>query len=93
MLGSLLFYVLTPDELKRSTRIIIAWNAGVTSFSILVGMMMKSATLPKMRSQAQQVDESRWIILIVVMAAACTSSLLAIVFMLNGSKNFYGKSH
>lgn len=41
--------------------------------------MTSRATSEKMRSQAQRQDESRWIILIVVVVAACTS-LLAIVF-------------
>ena len=52
---------------------------------VLVWMMMSRATPQKMLSQAQRQDESRWIILIVVVFASCTS-LLAIIFMLNGSK-------
>ena len=51
----------------------------------LVYVMMSRATIQKMRFQAQRQDESRWIILIVVVTAACTS-LLAIVLMLSGSK-------
>ena len=38
-----------------------------------------------MRFQARCQDESRWLILIAVVTAACTS-FLAIVLMLNGSK-------
>jgi uncharacterized membrane protein len=40
-----------------------------------------------MRSQAQRQNTSRWIILILVVASAC-ASLLAIVFMFRGSKNY-----
>ena len=86
ILGSLLIYILTPSHLELSTRIIIAWNAGVVGFLCSIGIMIKRTSLTKMRSQAQKEDESRWLILIVLVAAACTS-LLAIVFMLEGGKN------
>ncbi len=84
--GSLLIYLLTPQRLLLSTRIIIAWNVGVVCFLSLVLIMIIRATPAKMRSQSQRQDVSRWIILIVTVIAACTS-LLAIVFMLSGSKN------
>lgn len=83
--GSIIVYFLTPNWLQLSTRIIIAWNFGVTCFLALVYVMMSRATIQKMRFQARQQDESRWIILIGVVAAACTS-LLAIVLMLGGGK-------
>lgn len=47
--------------------------------------MMLSATPQKMRRNAQRQDESRLAILILVIAAACTS-VLAIVFVLNDKK-------
>ena len=72
--------------MQRSTRIIISWDAGVVCFLTLVWVMMSRATPQKMRSYAQRQDESRWIILFAVVAAACTS-LIAIVFMLSGNKN------
>jgi uncharacterized membrane protein len=81
-----LIYLLTPQRLLLSTRIIIAWNVGAVCFLSLVLIMSIRATPAKMRSQAQRQDASRWIILIVTVIAACTS-LLAIVFMLSGSKN------
>jgi uncharacterized membrane protein len=84
--GSLIIYVFTPGWLQLATRIIIAWNGGVICFLALVWMMMNRATPEKMRLCAQSQDESRWIILFAVVTAACTS-LLAIIFMLNGSKN------
>ena len=84
--GTLLVYLFTPGWLQQSTRIIIAWNLGVVCFLGLVFMMMGRATLSKIKSQAQKQDESRWIILGVVVLAACIS-LWAIVFMLNGDKN------
>ncbi|WP_052055260.1 DUF1345 domain-containing protein [Myxosarcina sp. GI1] len=86
--GSSIVYFLTPDWLQLSTRIIICWNVGAVSFLTLVLLMMSKATPKKMRSYARHQDESRWIILFAVVAAAC-SSLLAIVLMLSGSKNTF----
>ena len=85
-IGSLLVYLLTPKGLQLSTRIIISWDLGVVCFLTLVWVMMSNATPHKMRSHARHQDESRWIILIVVVVASCTS-LLAIIFMLNGNKH------
>lgn len=87
VLGSLLIYFLIPNWLQPLTRIIISWNFGVICFLTLVWLMMSHATPKKMRSQAQRQDESRWIILMAVVIASCTS-LLAIIFMLSGSKHF-----
>ncbi len=84
--GSILIYLLTPKWLQLSTRILIGWNFGVVSFLVLVWLMMSRATSQRMRSQAQRQDQSRWIILIMVVVASC-ASLLAIIFMLNGSKH------
>ena len=86
MFASLVIYWLTPQWLRQSTRTIIAWNAGVICFLILASVMISRASTAKMRPRAQRQDASRWLILLVVVVAACTS-LLAIVFMLNGSKN------
>ena len=85
--GSILIYFLTPERLQLATRITIAWNGFVVCFLALVWVTISSATSAQMRSQAQRQDQSRWIILTGVVAAACFS-LLAIVFMLNGNKNF-----
>ena len=74
ILGSLLIYLLTPQRLLLSTRIIIAWNVGIVCFLSLVSMMIVRATPAKMRSQAQRQDVSRWLILIVTVIAACTSA-------------------
>lgn len=86
VLASLVIYWLTPQSLLLSTRIIIAWNGGVLCFLGLILVMISRANTARMRSRAQHQDASRWLILFVVVFAACTS-LLAIVFMLNGSKD------
>ena len=84
--GALLVYFVTPQWLQQSTRIIIVWNLGVVCFLASILLMMGRTTLSKMKLQAQKQDESRWLILGVVVLAACIS-LWAIVFMLDGNKN------
>jgi uncharacterized membrane protein len=86
ILVAVIFYFLLPQWMQRSTRIIFAWDIGVIIFLSLVGVMMNNATTQKMQRNAQREDESRWTILILVVAAAC-ASLLAIAFMLAESKN------
>ena len=86
VISSLLVYAITPKQLQLVTRILIGWNGGVICLLALSWLVMTQATPRTMRSQAQRQDENRWLILAVVVVTAC-SSLLAIVFMLNGSKD------
>jgi uncharacterized membrane protein len=86
ILVAAIVYFLLPQWMQRSTRIIVTWDFGVISFLTLVGVMMNNATTQKMQRSSQREDESRWTILVLVVAAAC-ASLLAIGFMLAESKN------
>lgn len=79
-------YPIIPHRLEFVTRIVITWNAGTICFLSLVLVMMSRASVPKMRSYARARDESRWIILFAVVAAACIS-LLAIALMLSSTGN------
>lgn len=83
-IASLLF-VLLPDWLRLSARIIIAWDCGAICFLVFAGLLISKATPGRMRRRAQMEDEGRWTILLLVIIAACIS-LLAIVFMLNDNK-------
>jgi uncharacterized membrane protein len=85
ILVAVLIYLLLPQWMHLATRIIFAWDIGVIIFLTLVWLMMIKATTQKMQRYSQRQDESRWTILIVVVAAAC-ASLLAIGFMLSGNK-------
>lgn len=85
ILVAVLIYLLLPQWMHLSTRIIVAWDIGAIIFLTLVWLMMIKATTRKMQRYSQRQDESRWTILIVVVAAAC-ASLLAIGFMLSGNK-------
>lgn len=77
--------ILLPDWLHLPTRIIITWNTGVICFLALAWSMMIGATPQKMQRSAQRQDDSRLVILILVIAAACIS-LFTIGVMLKNTK-------
>lgn len=81
-----IIYVLLPPWMQQPTRLITAWDASATCFLALAWLTMNAATPQKMRRNAQRQDNSRLIIASLVIASAC-ASLLAIGFMLKGSKN------
>ncbi len=83
---STLAYILLPSWMLLPTRIIVTWDIGVVCFLSLAWSIINTANPKQMRRSAQRQDESRLTILILVVAAAC-ASLLAIGFMLKGSKN------
>jgi len=68
------------------TRFILAWDVGAVCFLVLAFLTIDSGNPQRMRRSAQHQDDSRLTILTIVVAAAC-ASLLAIGFMLKGSKN------
>ena len=81
-----LTYFLLPAWMLLPTRFILAWDVGAVCFLILASLTIGSGSPQRMRRSAQHQDDSRLTILTLVVAAAC-ASLLAIGFMLKGSKN------
>lgn len=81
-----LTYFLLPAWMILPTRVVLAWDVNAVCFLILAFLTIGSGSPQKMRRSAQHQDDSRLTILIIVVAAAC-ASLLAIGFMLKGSKN------
>ena len=85
ILVSSLVLGLLPSWLNLPTRILCTWDSGIVCFLALAWSMMLKATPQKMRRSAQRQDETRFAILILIIAAAC-ASLLAIGFMLKDTK-------
>ena len=83
---SVLTYFFLSNRMLLSTRLIFAWDVGVIVFLILAFVTIDRATPQTMRRSAQRQDGSRFTILTLVVAAAC-ASLLAIGFMLKGTKD------
>ncbi len=75
-----------PQQLRLAFRGLIAWDLGVISFLLLVIVMMSGASHERMRRRAEANNESRISLLLGGVAAACIS-LLAIVYMLQDTKD------
>lgn len=84
-----LAYFLLPAHLDMSSRLLIGWNIAIVTFLVLVGIMMARSTHESMRKRARELDEGRYMVLILAMVAA-VSSLAAIVFELVNLKDAPG---
>lgn len=80
-----LVFLLLPNSMQLIARIILAWDVSAAFFLSMAWLTMNAATPVKMRSNAQRQDNNRLIIASLAIASACVS-LLAISFMLKGSK-------
>lgn len=85
----LLTYLALPSILENTTRGLIAWNAAIIAYLVLIGFMMVQSTHESMRRRARELDEGRYTVLVLAMIAAL-SSLAAIVFELFNLKNATG---
>jgi len=74
-----------PSGFSLSTRILCIWNAGMISFLAASWMLMMHVKTKTMRHNAQSQDEGRAVILGLIIAAA-SASLLAIAFVLREAK-------
>ncbi len=79
LLVGVMCYPLLPKSLAlhESTRLLLAWNAGVYLYLALAGMTIARATHEHMRHRAQVQDEGRFVVLIGVILATL-ASLIAI---------------
>jgi uncharacterized membrane protein len=84
-LVALIVWVLLPSWFSLSTRILCIWTAGVICFLASTWVLMAQAIPKTMRRNAQSQDEGRLVILSLITAAACASTL-AIAFILRETK-------
>jgi uncharacterized membrane protein len=85
-LGALIMALLPPGVVESlTTRMLIAWNAGVLFYLVVVGVMMARASPEQMRWRANLEDEGQVTILVLVIVAA-VASLIAIVAELSLAK-------
>jgi len=76
--------VLLPVDWRITTRLLIAWDAGVAAYLIAAGQLMMGADPARMRRRAALLDEGALAILALVVVAAL-ASLGAIVAQLGSS--------
>ena len=85
LLGLALFFVL-PVHWSVASRILVAWNAGVDLFLVLIFIWMTRLSAERMRSRYEEEDGSAPVILTVVVLAALLS-VVAIVEPLGALKH------
>ncbi len=84
-ISALIVSFLLPSTFSLSTRILCIWDTGMISFLASTWMLMVKAIPKTMRRNAQSQDEGRLVILGLITAAA-SASLLAIAFILKEAK-------
>ena len=67
---------------KWSTILLVSWNASVSIYLLHVWQLMKSADHSQMQQQAKKQDESKWVIMLIVLLALIMC-LVAILIQLS----------
>jgi len=88
-LAGLLCYALLPSHWAVLSRILVAWNAGVLSFLVLIYLWMASLSAEQICRRFMEEDESAGVVLVLVTAAALLS-LAAIIAVLATIKQTTG---
>jgi uncharacterized membrane protein len=78
-----------PGDWQRSTRALIAWNAGIFLYLVAAAEMMIRSNEQTIRRRAVVVDESRFVVLALACVAA-SASVVAIVAQLAAVKDTHG---
>jgi uncharacterized membrane protein len=78
--------VLAATMMRISAATLIGWDAGVAVYLALVFYRITGATSVSMRRRAEEIDETKWVVLIVTVGAGLVS-LLALGAELIASKN------
>ena len=84
-----LVYFALPQDIRFTTRALVAWNVATLLFIALVGWMMARSSEQSIRAHAAIEDEQQWVLLVVGTAAAC-ATLAAIVSELGPVKDMTG---
>jgi uncharacterized membrane protein len=77
---------LAATTMRLSAAALIGWDAGVALYLALVFYRISGATTEAMRRRADEIDETKWVVLIVTVGAGLVS-LLALGAELIASKN------
>ncbi|MDC5066252.1 DUF1345 domain-containing protein [Acinetobacter baumannii] len=67
---------------KWSTILLASWNGSISLYLLHVWKLMRSADYSQMQQQAKKQDESKWVIMLIVLLAI-TMSLVAILVQLS----------
>ena len=87
VLGIVVWFLLPADD--KVLRFLIAWNAGIWFFILLVLKMMSSSDIAEIRRRAGVEDEGRSAVLIVTIAAAI-ASIIALIAQMSAAQELKG---
>ncbi|NIX75595.1 DUF1345 domain-containing protein [Microvirga terricola] len=82
-IAALMVFAALPQMLLTSTRVLIAWDAGIVIYLVLAASMAAHSSIGKMQKRASIEDEGAVVVLILTMTAAI-ASLVAIMVELYG---------
>jgi uncharacterized membrane protein len=85
LLGAAVALVL-PTDWRVATRVLVGWDAGVAGFLLAAFALMSRADVRRIRRRAALQDEGRFVILVLVVAAAL-ASLASIVAELGAGRS------
>jgi len=73
VMGGCLVYLVLPEALRLAMRIASAWVVGAGLFLALTAAVMIDASPERVRTRARQLDFRRWVVLVIIVAAASIS--------------------
>ena len=88
MVATYFAFLAVPLALRERTRLLISWNVGVWAYLASIAQMMSRSTADA-RVEARPEDESRWVLVVLGVAAAC-AAMAAIVWELGPVKTMEG---
>jgi uncharacterized membrane protein len=86
LLAALTVYLVLPAAMRGSTRMLLAWDIGVTLYLVVALWSMRRASIEAMKGRAEREDEGATAILALTVGAAL-ASLAAIGAELHGIRN------
>jgi uncharacterized membrane protein len=83
LIAAAALFLVLPAEWRLSTRMLVAWDVGVTLYLVLAGWMTARASIEDMKQRAEREDEGATAVLALTVGAAL-ASLAAIAAELRG---------
>ncbi|MCC6888122.1 MAG: DUF1345 domain-containing protein [Hyphomicrobiales bacterium] len=81
-----LLYVVLPNDLRVTTRMLLAWNVALGLYLVVVAFVIARSDMGGIRRRAAEEDEGAALILVLTVAAA-VASLAAIFIELNAARH------
>jgi uncharacterized membrane protein len=70
---TIIIAALAATALRLSQAVLIGWDAGAALYLVLVLRKITGASAPAIRQRAEELDESKWVVLVVTVGAAIVS--------------------